>query len=74
MGGDAHPNKRRTALEVEDLVWVETVTEGGWRFMTAWREEEVDAARSRQEKGEATGLGRKLLYHTEAYIETAKRH
>ena len=26
-------------------VWVETVTEGGRRFMAAWRKEEVDAAR-----------------------------
>ena len=46
-------------------VWVETVTEGGRRFMAAWRKEEVDAARPRQEKREATRLG-KLLSHTEA--------
>ena len=32
-----------TALQAE--VWVETVTEGGRRFMAAWRKEEVDAAR-----------------------------
>ena len=31
-------------------VWVETVTEGGRRFMAAWREEEEDAARHHQEK------------------------
>ena len=37
-------------------VWVETVTEGGWSFMDAWRKEEVDAARHRQEKrGNETG-------------------
>ena len=41
------------------------VTEGGLRFMAAWRKEEVDAARHRQEKGEAKRL-RKLLLHTEA--------
>ena len=35
-------------------MWVETVTEGGRRFMAAWRKEEVDAARHRQEKREAT--------------------
>ena len=33
--------------------------------MAAWRKEEVDAARHRQEKGEATRL-EKLLSHTEA--------
>ena len=42
------------ALKAE--VWVEAVTEGGWRFMAAWREEEEDAARHRQEKREATRL------------------
>ena len=35
-------------------------------FMAAWRKEEVGAARHRQEKREATGLG-KLLARTEAY-------
>ena len=43
---------KATALKAE--VWVETVTEGGRRFMAAWRKEEVDAARHRQEKTEAT--------------------
>ena len=33
--------------------------------MAAWRKEEVDAARYRQEMREATRLG-KLLSHTEA--------
>ena len=46
-------------------VWVEAVTKGGRRFMAAWREEEEDAARHRQEKREATRLG-KLQSHTEA--------
>ena len=36
------------------------------RFMAAWRKEEADAARHRQEKREATRLGN-LLSHTEAY-------
>ena len=51
------------ALKAE--VWVEAVTEGGRRLMAAWREEEDDAARHRQEKREAARLG-KLLSHTEA--------
>ena len=54
---------KATALKAE--VWVETVAEGGRRFMAAWRKEDVDAARHRQEKREATRLG-KLLSHTEA--------
>ena len=45
--------------------WVEAVTEGGRRFMAAWRQEEEDAARHPQEKREATRLG-KLQSHTEA--------
>ena len=54
---------KATALAAE--VWIETVTEGRRRFMTAWRKKEADAARHRQEKREATRLG-KLLSHTEA--------
>ena len=61
---------KATALKAE--VWVEAVTEGGRRFMAAWREEERDAARYRQEKREATRL-EKLLLHTEAY-NFAKQH
>ena len=34
--------------------------------MTAWRKEELDTARYRQEKRELTRLG-KLLSHTKAY-------
>ena len=44
------------ATVLKGEVWVETVAEGGRRFMAAWRKEEVDAARHRQEKREATGL------------------
>ena len=51
------------ALKVE--VWIEVVTEGGRRFMAAWRKEEEDAAKHRQEKREATRLG-KLLSYSEA--------
>ena len=51
------------ALKAE--IWVEAVTEGGRRFMAAWREEEENAERHRQEKREATRLG-KLQLHTEA--------
>ena len=46
-------------------VWAEAVTEGGRRYMAAWREEEEDAARHHQEKREATRLG-KLQSHTAA--------
>ena len=53
-----------TALRAE--MWVQTVTEVGRRFMAAWRKAEVDAARHRQEKREATRLETKLLFHTEA--------
>ena len=42
-----------------------TSSKGGRRFMAAWRQEEEDAARHRQEKREATRLG-KLQSHTEA--------
>ena len=52
---------KATALKAE--VWAETVTEGGRRFIAAWRKEEVDAARHRQEKRETTTLG-KLLSQT----------
>ena len=51
------------ALKAE--VWNEAVKEGGRRFMAAWREEEEDAAGHRQEKREATRLG-KLQSHKEA--------
>ena len=50
--------EKATALKAE--VWVETVTDSGRRFMAAWRKEEVDAARHRQEKREATRLGNLL--------------
>ena len=50
---------KATALKA-DKVWVGTVTEGGRRFMAAWRKEEADAARHRQEKREATRLGNLL--------------
>ena len=48
---------KATAIKAE--VWVETVTEGR-RFMAAWRKEEIDAARHRYEKREATRLGNLL--------------
>ena len=49
---------KATALKAE--VRVETVTDGGQRFMAAWRKEEVDAARHHHEKREATRLGNLL--------------
>ena len=51
---------KTTALKAE--VWFETVTEGGRRFMDVWRKKEVDAARHRQEKREATIPGTLLSY------------
>ena len=60
------------AMALKAEVWDEAVTEGGRRLMAARRKEEEDAARYRQEKREATRLG-KLLLHTEAY-NFAKRH
>ena len=51
------------AMASKAEVWGEAVTEGGRGFMAAWREEEEDAARHRQEKREATRLGR-LQSHT----------
>ena len=53
------------AMALKAEVWIEAVTEGGRRFMVEWREEEEDAARHRQEKREATRLG-KLQSHMEA--------
>ena len=53
------------AIALKAEVWVEAVTEGGRRFMAAWREEEENTARHRQEEREATRLG-KLQSHTEA--------
>ena len=37
-------------MAVKAEVWVEAVTKGGRRFMAAWREEEEDAARHRQDR------------------------
>ena len=53
------------AMALKGEVWVEAATQRERRFMAAWRKEEVDAARHRQEKREATRLG-KLLSHTVA--------
>ena len=50
-------------MAVKAEVWVEAVTEGGRRFMAAWRQEEEDAARHRQEKREATRLGKLQVAH-----------
>ncbi|CAN0306226.1 unnamed protein product [Ascophyllum nodosum] len=73
MSGGRLPNDIRAlgitgdweTMAVKAEVWVEAVTKGGRRFMAAWRQEEEDAARHRQEKREATRLG-KLQSHTEA--------
>ena len=41
---------KATALKAAHEVWVDTVTDGGRRFMAAWRKEGVDTAGHRQEK------------------------
>ena len=52
-----------TALEAE--VWIQTVTKNGRRFMAAWRNDKVDAARRHQVKREVTRL-ETLLSHSQA--------
>ena len=47
------------AMALKAEVWVGAVTEGGRRFMAAWREEEEDAARHRQDKIQAESCYRK---------------
>ena len=49
-----------------NVTTIEAVTEGRRRFMAAWRQKVEEAVRHRQEKREATRLG-KLQSHTEAY-------
>ena len=44
-------------IEINHFIFSALTKEGGRRFMAAWRKEEVDAARHRQEKREATRLG-----------------
>ena len=53
---------QRNSLEGE--MWVETITEGVRRFIVVWRKVEIDAARHRQEKREATRLEKLLSYTT----------
>ena len=44
------------AMALKAEVWVEAVTEGGRRFMAAWREEEEDVGQtSAEERGNETG-------------------
>ena len=52
------------ALEAE--VWVDTVTECGRRVMAAWRKEDEDVAKHREEEREQTTLG-KLKSCTKAW-------
>ena len=46
-------------------MWIETVPEGVRRYMVAWRKKQIDAARHRERKRDATKLG-KLLSFNEA--------
>ena len=52
---------KATALETE--VWVETVTEGGRRFMAAWRKESVDAATSPGKRERQRESGKVVILH-----------
>ena len=54
-------------------MWVETVSEGGWRFMVGRRKEDLDAASHRQKKREATILENKVVFVLRS-VEPAKRH
>ena len=61
-----HSNPQYTTIHYTSVyIYTYVLTEGGRRFMAAWRKEEVVAARHRQEKREATRLG-KLPSYTEA--------
>ena len=51
---------------------VETVAEGGWKFMVAWRNEELDAARHCQEKREANETRKVVIVH--GSVELVKRY
>ena len=62
------------AMALKAEVWVEAVTEGGRRFMAAWREKGEDAARHRQEKREATRLEKLLSHRTRKRRSFAKQH
>ena len=53
-------------------MWVETVAEGGRRFTAAWRKEEVDAARHRQEKREAARLGKFKVVTAHGSVESCE--
>ena len=54
---------KATAL-LKAEVWVETVTEGWQRFMAAWRKEEVDAARHRQDRRREKQRDLETCHHT----------
>ena len=52
--------------------WIDTVTKGGRRSMAAWRKEDRDAARNRQEKKEANEARKVVTAH--GGIEPPKRY
>ena len=53
-------------------MWVETVTEGGRKFMAAWRKEEIGTTRHCQEKREGTETRKVVVVHGSK--EPVKRH
>ena len=54
-------------------MWVETVTEGGPRFMAAWRKE-VDAARLTRRRERQRDWERKKVVIVRGSVEPTKRH
>ena len=63
---------KATALEAE-VLWVETVTEGGRRLMIAWRKEGIDRLGIAMRRERQRDYWGKSLSHTEIY-KFAKRH
>ena len=60
------------AMALKTEMWVEAVTEGGRRFIAAWRNEEEDAVRHRQQKREAIETGKVDIAHGRVEFREAK--
>ena len=53
-------------------VWIETGTEGGQRFMTAWGKQEQDAASDRPEKRDTNGIRKVVILQVS--VESPERY
>ena len=49
------------ALSLQEDEWYNTVVEGGWKFMDAWRRMEKQASKTRQEKRMQKEIGNAYL-------------